>query len=283
METIVYADILIIINIMVNYLLLRADAVLTSYGFKPLRFFISSLIGGLFSLIIYIDNIPSMLNLVLKIIFISVMVLTAFEIKSLKAFLKHFFAFSASNFIFGGIMLAINIFLLPNETLYNNGIVYFDINILTLTVISVVCYLILNLINLHIKNKTPPKTVYEIRIIYGDKFVQGKALFDSGNTLCDCFSGKPVVIAEESLIKNLISENCIEKMNNFRLIPYSTIGGNGTLPSFLADSVGINISGKWLFAEKIFIGVTDKKIISGGYSALIGSPYFDLVSDVINI
>lgn len=280
MKTIVYADVLIVINILLNYLLLRADAALTSSSFKTWRLFISSLLGGLFSLVIFIENLSYILNIIIKIFILSIMVLTAFEIRSVKTFLKHFFAFTASNFIFGGIFLAINILFLPNSTLYNNGIIYFDIDILSLTIVSIICYCILNLINLHIKNKTPQKSIYDIKIIYNEKAVQGKALFDSGNTLCDCFSGKPVIIVEKNFIKKL-TENNIESLNNFRLIPFSTIGGNGTLPSFLADSVGIKISDKWYFADKIYVGITDKKIISGGYSVLIGNPYFDTISDLI--
>lgn len=281
MKTVVYADILIIINTIVNYLLLRADALLTLNSYKTWRMLLSSFIGGIFSLIIFIENIPIFLNITIKIAFMSSMLLIAFRIKSIKHFIKHFFAFFAVNFIFGGIMLAINVFLLPNASLYNNGIIYFDIDILSLTIISVICYVILNVINQFTKSKTPPKSIYPIKITYNGKQIEGNALYDSGNTLCDCFSGRPVIIAEKEQIKSLIKDNKIENMKHFRIIPFSTIGGNGTLQAFMADSVGIFIDGKWLFAEKIYIGVTENKIISGGYSVLFGTPYFNLVTDSI--
>lgn len=279
LKTVVYADILIIINFLVNYLLLRAEAAITSFSFKSWRILLSSFVGGMFSLIIFIENIPTTINTVIKIICMSAMILIAFKIKSFKAYLKHFFAFLAVNFIFGGIMLAINVFLFPDSSVYNNGIVYFDMDILTLTLVSVACYAILNLINKYIKSKTPPKCIYTIRINYKNKTAEGNALFDSGNTLCDCFSGRPVIIAEKDFIRGILNGEEIECTKNFRLIPFSTIKGNGALPAFLADSVGIYISGKWCYTEKIYIGVTENKITSGSYSVLFGSPFFDTLSD----
>jgi len=279
----VYADILILINFFVNYLLLRADAVLNNFNFKVTRLIIASLIGSIFSLIIFIEDIPPILNIAIKLIYIILMLFSAFKIRSLKSFAKHFMTFIAINFIFAGIMLAINIFLFPNTSIYNNGIVYFDINIFTLSLISVLCYIIISVLSKFIKLKTPDKSIYTIRIKYNGKISEGCALFDSGNTLCDCFSGKPVVIAEKEFINKILCDSEIENLRNFRLIPFSTINGNGTIPAFMADSVDINIGGKWIKSDNIYIGITDKKIISGGYYALIGTPYFETVADDLNI
>ncbi|MBQ2847985.1 MAG: sigma-E processing peptidase SpoIIGA [Clostridia bacterium] len=276
LNSVIYADILIIVNIIVNYLLLRASALICSCSFKTWRFLLSSAIGGFFSLIIFIDGINFFTNILIKLIFLSVMVLTAFGIKSIKAFLKCCSAFFLVNFAFAGIMLAICTMLIPNAAIYKNGIVYFDISILTLTVSAIICYCVLSIISRFTKSKTPPKSIYSIRISYGKKHVEEKALFDSGNTLCDCFSGRPVIIAEKDFIKPLCKDD-ITSMKSFRLIPYSTIGGGGALPAFMADKTEIYIEGKWLESKEIYIAVTDKKIVSGGYSALFGTPFFETV------
>ena len=279
MKTVVYADILSILNFIINYLLLKAEAVLTGHNHKTVRLIISSLTGSLFSLIIYIEYIPSYLSILIKSIYISVIILVAAEIRSLKSFIKHYFAFLSVNFIFSGIMLAINILIVPESSVYNNGIIYFDINILSLISISVICYVLILTASKIIKNKTPPKCIYEIVITYENRKVKGKALFDSGNTLCDCFSGKPVIIAEKELINKLTDKKDTETLKNFRLIPYSTISGESTLTAFMADKIEINICGKTKTADNIYIGVTDKKIISGNFSALIGQPFFDILQD----
>ena len=281
LKTVIYADILIIINIIVNYLLLRASAAITGCEFKAWRFLIASATGGIFSLIIFIENIPIWINIVLKICFLFLMVFTAFGAKSIKAFLKCCGAFFLSNFAFAGIMLALSITFMPNAAIYKNGIVYFDIDIFTLTISAVACYFILSIISRFTKSKVPPKSIYPIRITCGELSVEGKALFDSGNSLCDCFSGKPAIIAEKDFIKNLCGKTELTDMKNFRLIPFSTIKSGGALPAFMADKTEIMNEGVWLEAKEIYIAVTDKKIVSGGYSVLLGTPFFDTIANQI--
>lgn len=209
------------------------------------------------------------------------MVIIAFGAKSVKAFFKCCAAFFLSNFAFAGIMLALNITVMPNAAIYKNGIVYFDIDIFTLTVSAVACYAILNLISRFSKSKAPQKSIYPIRITYGKNSVEGKALFDSGNSLCDCFSGKPAIIAEKDFIKNLYGYDELTELKNFRLIPFTTIQSGGALPAFMADKTEIMTEGTWLEAKDIYIAITEKKIVSGGYSALIGTPLFDAIENQI--
>lgn len=237
--------------------------------------------GGIFSLIIFIENITPFLNIIIKISSLSLLVIIGFEIKSLKSFFKCFGAFFLSNFIFAGIMLAINTMLLPNASIYKNGIVYFDLNILTLTVISLICYISIEIISKFTRSKTPEKCIYDIEIFYENLSVKSKALFDSGNTLTDCFSGRPVIIAEYSLFKKILENHDVSDMKNFRLIPYSTIRNGGALPAFMADKVTISIYDQEFDVEKVYIAVTENKIISGGFSALIGMPFFDLIDNKI--
>lgn len=282
LNTVIYADILIVINIIINYFLLRSSAAFIKCEHKTSRFLLSSVTGGLLSLIIFIENINPILNIIIKIISLSVLVLIGFEIKSLKSFLKCFGAFFLSNFIFAGIMLAINTIVVPNASIYKNGIVYFDLNILTLTIVSVICYITIEIISKFTRSKTPEKCIYDIEIVYEESSVKGKALFDSGNTLTDCFSGKPVIIADSSFLKNILDNHDISDMRNFRLIPYSTIKNGGALPAFMADEVTVFMYNQKISVKNIYIAVTDNKIISGGFSALVGMPFFDLIDNKIS-
>ncbi len=281
MKTVIYADVLVIINLIVNYLLLRASAAITGYSFKTWRILISSLIGGIFSLIIFIQNIPLSINILIKLLLFTAMVLTAFGCKNIKSFLKCCASFALVNFGFAGIMLALSTTVFPNSSAYINGVVYFDISLLTLTVSAIICYCILSIISRFTKSKVPQKSIYEIRIHYNNNSAEGKALFDSGNTLCDCFSGRPVIIAEKEFVKKLYRGDDLTLLKNFRLIPFSTIKNSGALPSFMADKTEIKIKGKWIESKEVYIAITDKKIVSGGYSALFGVPYLETIENRI--
>ncbi len=279
METVIYADILVVINIIVNYFLLRSSSAIIKCRHKTSRFLVSSVFGGIFSLMIFFENINPFLNFFIKIIMYCLLVLIGFETKTIKSFIKCSCAFFLSNFIFAGIMLGINIFISPEFSIYKNGIVYFDMNIITLTVVAIISYVIIEIITKFTKSKTPDKCIYDIQIDYEDCSAAGRALFDSGNTLTDCFSGRPVIIAESSFLKNILNNQDISSMKNFRLIPYSTIKNGGALPAFVADKVTISIHNQKITVENIYIAVTENKIISGGFSALLGMPFFELIDN----
>lgn len=279
MKTVIYADILIVVNLIVNYLLLRATSVILGAERNAVRLLVSSLLGGVFSLIIFIENIPPFLNILIKFAFLTVMVCVAFRIGKISDFLKNFAAFFLCNFAFAGIMLAMNIFLTPELTIYKNGVVYFDIDIITLVAASIGCYAVLSLISKFTRNRMVRNLLYEISVEYNGKSVSGKALLDTGNTLRDTFSGKPVIIAEKQFISSIIPEKAdITQMNNFRLIPYSTIHSGGALPAFLADEVTVVYEGKRIVLEDVYVALTEKKIVSSDYSVLLGAPFFEAVN-----
>ena len=281
MKTVIYADVLVTVNFIVNYFLLRACAAITGHSFRTWRLIISSLIGGIFSIVIFIDNITVPLNMLIKSVLFTVMVLTAFGAKNIKSFLKNCASFALVNFGFAGIMFALCTSVVPNAAIYKNGIVYFDISLVTLTVSAIICYCVLSIISRFTKSKVPQKSIYEIKIHYNNETANGKALFDSGNTLCDCFSGRPVIIAEKEFVRTLFPDDDLTSLRNFRLIPYSTINNGGALPAFMADKVEIYIKNNWIVSEEIYIAITDKKIVSGGYSALFGVPLYETVENNI--
>ncbi len=283
MKTVIYADILAVINIIVNYFLLRASAAITASGFKTLRFLAASALGGAFAFMIFVDGIPPAVNVLIKLAFSAVMVITAFGFVSLKAFMKRFAAFFLANFAFAGIMLAGCTFFFKNTVIYKNGAVYFDMDILTLTVSAIACYIILSVISRFTRSKTPPKSIYSVELSANRKSTKCRALFDTGNTLCDGFSGRPVIIADISAAEKLIPENARDKNGNtdytaikgFRLIPYSTVGGSGALPAFPIDEIRIELGAETGIIKNVYMAVTEKKIVSGAYSALLGAPIFE--------
>lgn len=282
LKTVIYADILVAVNMIVNYFLLRASAAITGSDHKTVRFFLSAAAGGLFSMIIFVEGIPPFLNAVIKLAFLSFMVAVAFGFGSVRAFVKNCSAFFISNFVFAGIMLAVCTFVAPDRAVYKNGIVYFDISILTLTASSLVCYAVLSLLTRFSRSRAPTQSIYELTVRYNMKEATGKALYDTGNSLRDSFSGRPVIIAEKRFVQQLIEKDSdITLEKNFRLIPYSTIKNGGALPAFMADGITLKGFGKTVSAEKIYIAVTDGKLVSGDFCALIGSPVFDALDNEI--
>lgn len=280
MNTVIYADILIVINILVNYVLLRASAAVAKLECKPFRLLAASSMGGVFSLFIFVEGLHWVVSAIIKIIYALLCVLVAFNPKNAKVYMKSCVAFLLSNFAFAGIMLAGCVMLFPNMLIYKNGIVYFDIDIFTLAVASLICYALVTVFTRISAAKAPQNTIFDVVIFYGEKNVKGKALFDTGNGLRDSFSGRPVIIAERRFLQELLGVGfSCSTLKNFRMIPYSTIKGGGALESFLADKVVVESANKRTEVNDIYIAVTDKKIISGSYSVLLSTPFFELAEN----
>lgn len=286
MKTVVYADVLIFINIILNYLLLRIAAKITSSECRALRLLAASVLGGAYSLIIFVDGIPEWIMVIINLAFSFLMVLTAFEICSVKGFLKKSAAFFLSHTAFAGVMLLLCTFVFGDSAIYKNDAVYFDLDVLTLTVSALICYAVLSAVSRLTKSKSPDECVYEIEISAFGKRTEVKALFDTGNSLTDSFSGRPVVICEIVSVDNILPDEIrdsngkpdLTKLKGFRLIPYSTVSGAGALQAFPIDEIVVSSRNKTGSSQKLFLAVTEKKFVSGDYSGLIGMPVYEALN-----
>ena len=89
----IYLDVLIVLNIYVNYFLIKATAKFTHKPVSSLRCVLSALLGSLFSLTILIKNMPIAISMLLKLIAALTIVACSFGIKICPDFLSRHFTF----------------------------------------------------------------------------------------------------------------------------------------------------------------------------------------------
>lgn len=281
----VYIDILIALNIFVNYFLLLETSFITNEKTNRVRLLLASTLGGLYSLIIIFPKMNNFLSLSLKLTFSITIILSAFKIKNIRHFLRLFATFFIVNFIFAGIMFAVWIAFKPNSMQFNNGAVYFDINILTLTVMTIFCYVVITILTKFSRRKSSVDKIIDISIEFENKVVTGKALVDTGNSLCDTFTGYPVVVAEYSLVSSILPEELDAYINNIsnletssisdkyknkiRIIPFSSIGGEGLLKAFKPDMIKISYDKKTANTKKAYVAVKKIALSNGEYCAIV--------------
>lgn len=291
MKQSVYIDILIAINIFVNYFLLLETTFISHEKPKRLRLLLASTLGGVYSLIIILPEMNVFLSILLKLILSTTIILAAFKIKNIRHFLRLFALFFAVNFIFAGLMFAVWILLKPNSMQFNNGAVYFDINILTLTVMTVFCYVVVTLISKLARRNSSHDKVIDLTIIFENKSISGRALIDTGNSLRDTFSGSPVIVAEYNFLKEILSDeldeymkdsNCLETdkisdkyKGKIRLIPFNSIGGEGLLKAFRPDSIKIYYKKRYIIINSIYVAVKNISLSNGEYVAIINPSMLD--------
>ena len=147
MKQTVYVDILFAVNLFINYFLLCLTAKVTRIHTKRWRMLAGSALGAVYSLFIFFPEIPSLLSAAAKLIFSITILLAALPIHSIKVFLKTLACFFGANFLFAGLMMALWLFVSPNNLMINNGVVYFNISPLILIGGAAVSYLILSMIH----------------------------------------------------------------------------------------------------------------------------------------
>lgn len=274
---VVYADILLIVNTYVNYMLLRLSAVICKNRFSTIRLCLASALGSLYSFIILYD-IPNFITAISRIAFAAVMILIAFKIPSFKDFLRLFAVFFCVNFAFAGIMFAVWNFICPQQMYYNNTIVYFNINALSLFVLTALCYALIKAVTTIAGFKTPSDTIYEIEIKIENTEFSCRGFLDTGNSLKEPFSSFPVIIAYEKITDSsgMQIHTLFEKHSDtLRVIPYNAIKSPGILKAIKPERVTLKKGRTVYILTDVYIALTDQKIHQGDFGALFGKDVFN--------
>ncbi|MBR2735536.1 MAG: sigma-E processing peptidase SpoIIGA [Clostridia bacterium] len=279
MKEVIYIDVLIAVNLFINYFLIISTAKFLHLKTQKLRLILGEILGGIYSLYILLPPTNFFVSLIIKFLMAASIILTAFKFSGIKIFFKTLICFYLINFAFSGVMLALWCTLRPNGMAVNNGIVYFAISPVILVISTVITYLILQVINRIIGKRSFGKSTCNVKIIGENSEDLLTALIDTGNSLVEPFSGLPVIVVKRESIKNICPEEILsaEEISNIdetaclnsklRMIPFKTISGEGLLPSCKPKSVIINGGAP----KEAYVAVCSDNILSENCSAIINS------------
>ena len=283
METIVYVDVLLVLNYIVNLLIILCTAKLGGIFPQRRRIVAAALLGSICSLTIFLPFMGLLQNLIARAAISALMVRVAFRFSSYRSYLWQWFIFFAVSFFFAGSMLAVWITLSPHGMIYFNGIVYFHISSLILVATSVMAYMLLVLWERISKKTRLSQSFCRLEIYMGGKMCHLTGLMDSGNALTEPFSGAPVVVCSISDIEDLLPRDFARAARlgdlgtsslgdlgiSLRLIPYASVGKEGLLPAFIPDKLIVHSGGKPCLVSRAYIGISPSKIGGEGYNALL--------------
>ena len=118
----IYIDIIIIENLIMNYIILYATGLISKNKIYYLRIFFASLIGAIYVATQYISNLAIYSNTIIKIILSIIMVLIAFNPQDMKKMFKQLLLFYLTTFTFGGVATYLIYVLKPENIIIENGI-----------------------------------------------------------------------------------------------------------------------------------------------------------------
>ena len=102
---VIYLDIILIENLIMNYIILITTGIINKMKLKYVRILIASLLGAIYSVITYIKLGFLQNNLFANIILSIVMIMIAFNLKKIKKIIRVLIIFYLTTFVFGGTTL----------------------------------------------------------------------------------------------------------------------------------------------------------------------------------
>ncbi len=269
----VYIDQYIIINIILNFIILRiTKTIIKSKSSNP-RLLVSSITGALFAILMLFPQVKPLTNIIGKIIFSLILTGISFKSPCFKIFLKNLSVFYLVSFTLGGCAYAL-INLLGNTQYTDTA------KLLCITVF--LSYVILNVItSVYEKHFKYGSLIHKLNITLGEKTVETDCFYDTGNNLKDPVTKTPVIIVNISTVKKLLPENIYYQLTHgtdimkiyisyfenlkLKIIPYRTITEKGFILGFVPTKVLIDGEQK-----KAIIGISSTVMSNDkSYNAIV--------------
>lgn len=296
----IYLDIILLENLLMNYIIVFATGLITKVQIKQVNLILASFIGAVYAVLSYLTAMQIYSNFILKLILSICMVYVAYRSKNVKALCKHLLIFYLTSFAFGGCAFALLYYIRPQDILMKNG-VYIGTYPLKIALLGgVVGFVVVNIAFKIIKNRISKNDMFcEVEINLNNKASNVKAMIDTGNLLKDPITGTDVIVVESEKLESIIPKEVLKSMNNLitgelpnqqeeiqqylarvRVIPFSSLGKqNGMLVGFKPDSVVVKCEDMQKEINKVIVGIYDKKLSkSNDYTGLVGIHMMEEVS-----
>ena len=254
---VIYLDILLVLNLFIDFLLLSATARILRIPYRRLRLVLGALLGSACSCLIFLPDLPTTISLLIKFAAACLIIRTAFRWIDKWMYIKQVAVFFVASALFAGIAMAIWYFAAPTGFFVVNGIVYYDVSPLTLTALTVVSYVALTIYDRITHKKVAPGQTFTLLIDGGNGNRSLRALYDTGHHVTDAFTGSPVAMVGFDAIKPVLSSSLLQAIEEalgnssaltetqvstivqtkLRMIPVRTVNGTGLLPAFRPKSM----------------------------------------------
>ena len=236
-----YIDLFFIFNVIIDYIIIMSTSILLKRRTSYIRMILSSLIGGISSLVLF----TSLNKIVIEIVSIVIMVLISFGYKGIRYLINNILYMYILSTLLGGIIYLFNIKVSNSMFLTYLIIIVISIEIMLL----------------YIKENKKMRSIYnnyyKVDIYFKDREKLSLIGFvDTGNNLYDPYKKRPVIIVHNKYIKE----------DKYILVPYHTINGNGLLKCIKPDIIFIDGIG---YKGNVLIGFSDSFNFGDGVDVIL--------------
>ena len=256
LQLVVYLDVIVLLNFLVDFLLLLGTNRLCGYRQGYGRIALASTLGGIYGGVCLLPGFSFLANTFWRIVSLALISWLAFGFH--KSALRRGAVFTILSMALGGVAMG-----------FGSG--GFGSILLSCGAITAMCLF-------GFRGRIGGAIFVPVELHYGQKFLRITALRDTGNQLTDPLTGSPVLVVEAETAKKLtgLTQEQLSKpseavltanLPGLRLIPYHTVGSpNGMLLGLRMQNVKI---GKWKGSSLVAFA-PDGLSREGDYQALTG-------------
>ena len=283
--TVIYIDTLFLLNALVDYLLLLAAARLVGEPLRRWRFALGAGLGGVYAVAIFLPGLSFLAHPLCRLASVALMMVVSYG--GSRRLLRQGLLFVALTCAFGGGVVAIGLLGGTGLSL-GNGVFYSALDLKVVLLSAAVCYGVLTLVFRRLaRHSAANGELVPVRLRLGERMVDLTALVDTGNTLTDPVSGRPVVVAEGERTAPLFPREhrpgpgdltdpaaALTRLGTgawrgrFRLLPYRSVGvDRGLLLAVRLDGLELDGQGR----GPVLVALSPTPVSDGGgYQALVG-------------
>lgn len=276
----IYADVLFLVNLVLNGMILRITARAGGARLSALRLLCGAALGGAAAIALTALRLPAPTALLLKLLCAPLMCLAAFGRRGIW---RYCLLLLIVTFLFGGGIWALS--LLFGGTAYRvGGISYAAVTLPSLFLAAAGLYALLSFAAGRWCARIGTGTLRRIRCEAAGRTAVFDARLDTGCALRDPASNIPVILAEEMLLGGLVSPDTLRLLrrmpteglpvlaelpeadrSRFRLVPCRTVTGSALLPAFRPDR--LTVDGRLVTG---LVALSPMPLSDAGARALVG-------------
>lgn len=261
---VVYIDIFILENFIVNLFLLLFTFKVLRVEYKKYVIYLSAIIGSLYSVVLFFDKLTIMTSLPFKIFVALIMVAITMKKLNFKLMIKLTSCFFVGTFTLAGICFGTSL-ITNSYSIYENFTIS-NGSIKTIILTVLVLYIVLTRIAEYVRERnTVSNFLYDIEIPLDASKLTVKAFLDTGNCLREPVTNLPCIILENSIFELLKKkdEECFS-------ISYNTISENGKMFGIKGKQIKIiSNGGEWRTVDVILCGCPNKLSEENEFNALL--------------
>lgn len=262
--TVIYADMLFIINFSLDYLCLFLTGRILNCGGKVLRLLLGAFIGGIYAFVPYLAEPPTFASFTFDLGAAGLICLVAFGKQDLKRFFVISGTFIVSSALLGGLVTAFY----SLGTRYSDG-VYSEVDSLSFGLICLVSAFVALSYGLICRKKIYTRSA-EIRVYAGERKFDARLLADSGNLVTEPFSALPVIVIASSALPFPFDSPESEVFPfPIRAIPFRTSSGKSCFFGFRPDRIEVRQMARKPKRVEAYIGIDTENKTYSGYDGLM--------------